>query len=180
MAPSGRPRGSCPRALPRGAACALILLLLPGAAGQCDTVLDLALQGTATASSGNAALAIDGNSGTRWESAFSDPQSIAIDLGEPHVLCQVSLDWEAAHASSYRIETSDDGVSWVTAATTGATGAGVVTTTISDVTAQYVRMFGTERGTGFGYSLWTFAVYGHARPPSPPAWRPRPEPCIVY
>ena len=26
--------------------------------------------------------------------------------------------------------------------------------------ARYVRMNGTARGTGFGYSLWEFGVYG--------------------
>jgi len=49
------------------------------------TGTNIALNKTATASSVNgtntAALAFDGNTGTRWESAYSDPQWIEVDLG---------------------------------------------------------------------------------------------------
>jgi hypothetical protein len=29
-----------------------------------------------------------------------------------------------------------------------------------NATARYVRLWGTQRGTGYGYSLWEFSVYG--------------------
>ncbi|HYG38164.1 MAG TPA: discoidin domain-containing protein, partial [Cytophagales bacterium] len=55
---------------------------------------------TASASStigGNtAAMAVDGNMGTRWESQFSDPQWITVDLGASQAICKVVLDWETA------------------------------------------------------------------------------------
>jgi hypothetical protein len=31
-------------------------------------------------------------------------------------------------------------------------------------TARYVRMYGTRRGTEWGYSLWSFEVYGDPAP----------------
>jgi hypothetical protein len=41
---------------------------------------------------------------------------------------------------------------------TGATAAGTAVHLVSG-TARYVRMYGTERGTPYGYSLFEFKVY---------------------
>ena len=54
-----------------------------------------------------AANATDGNTGTRWSSAFSDPQWIQIDLGATATIDQVILSWEAAYARSFTIAVSD-------------------------------------------------------------------------
>jgi len=35
-------------------------------------------------------------------------------------------------------------------------------------TARYVRLYGTQRGTPYGYSLWEFQVYGACGPSTPP------------
>ena len=53
---------------------------------------NLALNGTATASNNNqpASNAIDGNAGTRWETAFADPQWITIDLGTSYTIGQAA------------------------------------------------------------------------------------------
>ncbi|MEV7111066.1 discoidin domain-containing protein [Streptomyces anulatus] len=103
--------------------------------------------------------AVDGDGGTRWSSAFSDPQWIRVDLGSPAVLSRVELAWEAAHAKSYRIELSADGNTWTTAYSTTTSAGGNETLTISGE-ARYVRLTGTERATGYGYSLWEFKVFG--------------------
>ncbi len=42
--------------------------------------------------------AVDGNTGTRWSSAFSDPQWIQVDLGATATIDQVVLNWEPAYA----------------------------------------------------------------------------------
>ncbi|OEJ97231.1 discoidin domain-containing protein [Streptomyces thermolilacinus] len=106
-----------------------------------------------------ASAAVDGDTGTRWSSAFSDPQWIRVDLGTTATISQVELRWEAAHAKAYRIETSRNGTDWTTAySTTSGTG-GIETLNVSG-TARYVRMLGTARATGYGYSLWEFKVYG--------------------
>src|SRR4051812_22247519 len=37
--------------------------------------------------------AVDGNMGTRWSSAWSDPQWMQVDLGSVRPLTRVKLDW---------------------------------------------------------------------------------------
>src|ERR1700744_2474226 len=134
-----------------------------GPGGGCGTT-DLALNKTATASSLEsaaypAASAVDGNTGTRWSSAFSDPQWLDVDLGSTQSICQVSLDWENAYATAFQIQTSTDNTNWTTIySTTSGTG-GTQTLSVSG-TGRYVRMYGTARGTQYGYSLWEFQVYG--------------------
>ncbi|MFG2434092.1 discoidin domain-containing protein [Streptomyces sp. NPDC048508] len=128
----------------------------------CDTAN--AAQGkTATASSTEnagtpASAAFDGNTGTRWSSAASDPQWIQVDLGSSKDLCRVDLNWEAAYGKAFQIQASADGQSWTTlkSVTDGTAGS-----TSYDVSGQgrYVRINGTTRGTGYGYSLWEVAVH---------------------
>ncbi|GAB3851399.1 discoidin domain-containing protein [Dactylosporangium cerinum] len=113
---------------------------------------------TENAASG-AALATDGNTGTRWSSAFSDPQWIQVDLGATAAVDQVVLNWEAAYARSFTIQLSTDGTTWTTAYST-TTGAGGIQTLAVSGSARYVRMNGTARGTAYGYSLWEFQVFG--------------------
>src|ERR1035437_8890605 len=53
-----------------------------------------------------AANATDGNTGTRWSSAFSDPQWLQVDLGATTAITQVVLIWVAAYAKSFQTQTS--------------------------------------------------------------------------
>jgi hypothetical protein len=106
-----------------------------------------------------APMAVDGNTGTRWSSAFSDPQWIQVDLGSTRTLSQVVLNWETAAARSFQIQTSTNGTSWANVYST-TTGAGGVQTIPISGSGRYVRMNGTARTTQFGYSLWEFGVYG--------------------
>ena len=61
-----------------------------------------------------AANAVDGNTGTRWSSAFSDPQWIQVDLGASATVDQVILVWEAAYARAFQIQVSTNGTTWTT------------------------------------------------------------------
>ena len=139
---------------------------------------NVALNRPATASSTEnaglpASAAVDGNPGTRWGSAFSDPQSLQIDLGSSRSVCQVGLSWETAYGKAFRIELSDDAATWRQIYdTTSATG-GTQTLDVAG-TGRYVRITGTQRGTGYGYSLWEVAVRttdgsGPVVPPTDPA-----------
>ncbi|XVV10683.1 DUF1996 domain-containing protein [Actinoplanes sp. CA-131856] len=113
-----------------------------------------------------AAAAVDGNPATRWGSAWSDPQWLRVDLGSTATVTTVKLTWEAAYAKAFQLQTSADGAAWTTIySTTNATGG---TQTLS-VTGQgrYVRVYGTQRGTGYGYSLYEFQVYGQYTSPPP-------------
>jgi hypothetical protein len=106
-----------------------------------------------------AANAVDGNTGTRWSSAFSDPQWLQVDLGATHSISRVVLNWEPAYATAYQIQTSNDGTNWTTIYST-TTGTGGVQTLNVSGSGRYVRMNGTARATAYGYSLWEFQVSG--------------------
>ncbi|HEV2346676.1 MAG TPA: glycoside hydrolase family 3 C-terminal domain-containing protein [Actinocrinis sp.] len=126
---------------------------------------DLALDQPTTASStysttGNlASAATDGNPGTRWESAYSDPQWLEVDLGSQTQICGAALLWETAYASAFQIQTSTDNANWNTVySTTTATG-GSESFTFS-ATARYIRVNATKRATQWGDSIFEFDVYG--------------------
>jgi beta-glucanase (GH16 family) len=106
-----------------------------------------------------AANATDGNTGTRWSSAFSDPQWLQVDLGASHSISRVVLNWEAAYARAFQVQTSADGTTWTTISST-TTGTGGVQDLSVSGSGRYVRMNGTQRATQYGYSLWEFQVYG--------------------
>ncbi|WP_182882608.1 discoidin domain-containing protein [Microbispora sp. H10949] len=106
-----------------------------------------------------ASAAVDGNTGTRWSSAFGDPQWLQVDLGTTATLSQVTLNWEAAYARSFKIQVSADGSAWTDVySTTSGTG-GTQTLAVTG-SGRYVRVYGTARATAYGYSLWEFQVYG--------------------
>ncbi len=133
-----------------------------GGTGTCGTA-DTALHKTATASSAEnagtaASLATDGDLGTRWSSAFADPQWIQVDLGSSQQVCGVRLDWEAAYGKAFQIQVSDTGSSWTSIYSTTTGGGGTQALNITG-TGRYVRMYGTARATAYGYSLWEFAVF---------------------
>jgi hypothetical protein len=104
--------------------------------------------------------AIDGSTGTRWESAWADNQSITIDLNAIINLAAVTLNWEAACGRDYDIEMAgDSGTNWSTFATIrGNTQTGVVTHEGWGHKIRYVRMKGITRCTQYGFSLWEFGV----------------------
>src|SRR6201986_3484263 len=160
--------------IPLAAAALLAALVMPAATARvtsssartatdsCGTT-NLALNKTATASSTEssaypAANAVDGNTGTRWSSAFSDPQWLEVDLGSSQSICGVTLNWEAAYASAFQIQTSADGSNWTSIySTTSGTG-GTQNLSVTG-TGRYIRMYGTARATAYGYSLWEFGVF---------------------
>jgi hypothetical protein len=129
--------------------------------GPCGTT-NAALNRTATASSAESAAtaasaAVDGNAGTRWSSAFSDPQWIQVDLGSSQTVCRVTLQWEAAYATAFQVQISSNGTGWTNIYTT-TTGAGGTQTLSVTGTGRYLRVNGTARATAYGYSLWELQV----------------------
>jgi len=131
-------------------------------AATCGTT-NIALNRPATASSLEnsgfpASNAVDGNTGTRWSSAFSDPQWLEVDLGSTQSICQVTLNWEAAYATAFQIQTSADNSTWTSIYST-TTGTGGTQTLSVTGSGRYIRMYGTARATPYGYSLWEFQVF---------------------
>ncbi|WP_340025572.1 discoidin domain-containing protein [Paenibacillus sp. FSL K6-1096] len=130
--------------------------------GGTPPLVNLALNKAVTASENPkqpAAGAVDGNEGTRWESDFSDPQWIQVDLGSAQTVSRVLLNWEGAYAKAYTIETSADGTNWSTAYSTTTGDGDIDDISFTPVSARYVKVNGTERGTQYGYSLWELSIY---------------------
>lgn len=101
--------------------------------------------------------AVDGDPNTRWASDFSDDQWIYVDLGSAKSLSKVVLNWEAAYATEYQLQISDNATTWTTVANVNGIGGEEVINI--NGSGRYVRMLGVERATGYGYSLWNFEVY---------------------
>jgi len=126
---------------------------------------DLALDAPTTASSTQDATdypasdATDGDPGTRWSSAASDPQWLDVDLGSPQQICSVGIEWETAYASAFQLQVSNDNATWTTVYST-TTGTGGNQTFAISTTARYIRMYATVRATQWGDSIFEFDVYG--------------------
>ncbi|GGK84474.1 DUF1996 domain-containing protein [Mangrovihabitans endophyticus] len=148
---------------------ALLVAVIPSAHAA-DTLLSQGRPALASSQENGespAAAAFDGRTETRWGSQWSDPQWVRVDLGGTATISRVVLQWEAAYARAFQIQTSPDGSAWTSIySTTGGSG-GTQTLNLSG-TGRYVRMYGTQRGTGYGYSLYEFKVYGSLSSTPPP------------
>ncbi len=123
--------------------------------------------------------AVDGDTGTRWSSVFSDPQWIYVDLGASYPVNRVVLRWEAAYGRSYTVQVSTNATSWSVVYSTTTGDGGIDDISFIATTARYVRIYGTVRATGYGYSLWEFEVYSSGGPtptPTMPAGTATPTP----
>ena len=123
--------------------------------------------------------AVDGNPSTRWASVSgSDPQWIYVDLGSSTQISRVILYWEAAFATQYRIQVSDDANNWSDILTEYNGNGGTDDLTVSG-RGRYVRMYGTQRTNyEWGYSLWEFAIYGTSSGTSTPTPSPARTPSV--
>ncbi|WP_033441795.1 discoidin domain-containing protein [Saccharothrix sp. NRRL B-16314] len=141
---------------------ALVVPVTAVQAAECGTA-NAALNAPVTASSVEtgspfaATAAVDGNAGTRWSSAFSDPQWLRIDLGASRDVCGATLQWEAAYATAFQLQVSPDGAAWTTVHQT-TTGTGGTQNLTFTGTGRYLRLYATARATQYGVSLWEFAV----------------------
>lgn len=116
-----------------------------------------------------AAKAFDGNTSTRWASLEgADPQWIYVDLGAGYNIGGVKLSWEDAYAKSYRIEISQNKTNWMTVYSTTSGNGAADDITFDSTAGRYVRMYGTQRGTSYGYSLYEFEVYESGTVPQVP------------
>ncbi|MFD0352008.1 discoidin domain-containing protein [Kitasatospora aburaviensis] len=123
-----------------------------------------------------AAAATDGDPGTRWSSAFSDPQWLQVDLGSTQTIGRVVLRWETAYGRAFQIQLSDDGATWRTVHSTTAGTGGVQDLTGLHDSGRYLRIYGTQRGTSWGYSLYEVEAYAPAGSPAPTSSPPRARP----
>lgn len=142
---------------------------------------------TAAASSGNAALAVDGNVGTndsRWNSALTDNEWFYVDLEKNYALDGLQLVWEGAYTKTYEIlvaeemtatmqtnlsdedRTNDFAEGWTVVKTVDETLAAPFPYTQDvafdgRVNGRYVAFHSIERGTIYGNSFWEFRVLSY-------------------
>ncbi|NBE80135.1 Hsp70 family protein [Micromonospora rubida] len=134
-----------------------------GGPPECGTA-DVALGRPATASSTEgagypAANAVDGDTTSRWSSSTSgDPQWLQVDLGGQVDVCGVSIQWESAHATAFQIQLSTDGTNWTNVHSTTTGEGGRQNLTVSG-TGRYLRVHGTARAGGNGYSIRDLDVH---------------------
>ena len=150
---------------------------------------DLALTSTATSSGDEtaafpASAVADGDPKSRWSSPAADDAWVQLKLPQAVHLGSAVLHWQGAYASSYRLQTSADGVTWTTVAGVEDGRGGNETVRFDAPGAAYLRVQGVSRATKYGYSLWgieTYAVTTDAPAPTPaqptaPSTPPAPAP----
>ncbi|MEU0096455.1 discoidin domain-containing protein [Kribbella sp. NPDC006257] len=106
-----------------------------------------------------AAYAVDSNLATRWSSLYTDSQWLRVDLGSTQPIKRAKLVWETAYGKGYQIQVSNDAANWATIYTTTTGDGGTDDLTGLSGSGRYVRVLGTARGTGYGYSLFEFELY---------------------
>ncbi len=117
-------------------------------------------QSSAEADGMSSKYAVDGDTGTRWASEWSDDEWISVDLGATYSVSKVVLNWEGAYGKAYKIQTSTNGSDWTTVKSLTNQDGGIDEISFTATNARYVRMQGVERGLPYGYSLYEFEVYG--------------------
>ncbi|MEG0041682.1 MAG: discoidin domain-containing protein, partial [Massilia sp.] len=97
--------------------------------------------------------AIDHDNTTRWGSRFTDDESLTLDYGVTQTITRVRIDWEAAHASAYLLQASEDGGSWTTIKSVTDSVGGTEDFTGLNGQGRYLRMKGVKRAGQYGYSI---------------------------
>lgn len=110
----------------------------------------------------SASMACDGVATSRWSSAHSQPQWIRFELDEPSRVTRLSIRWEAAYASDYRVEVSDaaDGPWEPLFRDQGGDGGTDDVMDFPAASASFVRVYGLERATAYGFSIFEVEIYG--------------------
>ena len=115
-----------------------------------------AAQASTEGSENSALAAVDGQTGTRWESEHkADPQWLEVTLKEPRTIREITIDWETASAQEYDVQVSSDGSEWTTVASVSDGKPDEERTlTFDPLTVRDIKITGKKRATGWGYSIW--------------------------
>ncbi len=107
----------------------------------------------------------DGNDATRWASTFSNNQEVVVDLGEATDIDKIVLKWEAAYANYYKIQFSNDGITFYSPSYTNAGATGGTDEIVQDFGSyRFVKLVLVERATQYGFSLFEIEVYSEVEP----------------
>ncbi|MEU9035535.1 beta-N-acetylglucosaminidase domain-containing protein [Streptomyces sp. NPDC048352] len=101
-----------------------------------------------------ASAAVDGSAATRWSSPAVDGAWWQAELASPARVGLLTLHWQEAYPSRFRVETSRDGATWRPGAVVSSRG-GVDTVRLDAPDTRFVRVTCERRATRFGCSLWS-------------------------
>lgn len=108
-----------------------------------------------------AANVLDNNTATFWECAAGDANPwIRLTTGANKPLNCVDITWGPTHASSYKIQTSNDGTKWDDVYTTSSCSGGNESISFNCTSATYIRLLITS---GTNFSVASLSVYGPAK-----------------
>lgn len=115
-------------------------------------------------------LAVDGSTESQGGDAFQSrwvsnreahDEWLQIDFAAIYAIDKVILNWENAHASKYRIQASMNGNTWTDVQLVTEGKAGISTFEFEEpFEARYLRIYGDEAATKYGFSLWEVEAYG--------------------
>uniref|UniRef100_UPI004057BE6E discoidin domain-containing protein n=2 Tax=Streptomyces TaxID=1883 RepID=UPI004057BE6E len=125
---------------------------------------DLVRSGKATSSADEtedfpARAAADGDPESRWSSPAEDNAWWQTELPEPARVGRVELHWQDAYAAAYRVQVSEDGRIWRTAATVKDGKGGRERVGLDAKNVRFLRVQGDKRATEYGYSLFSVEAY---------------------
>ncbi len=109
--------------------------------------------------------AVDGSFGTRWSSLAKNGEYLIVDLQDSYDINKIKIYWEAAFASSYRIDIAADQAAylsdiWTNIVTvTGSTGGNKTHNIVA--TCRYIRIMCVTRGTTWGNSFYEIQAFGN-------------------
>ncbi len=105
--------------------------------------------------------AVDANRNTRYAAINNNDAFFYVDLGSVEKIGKVIIDWEAAYASSYELQLSLNAIDWTTVATVNKTNSDQDFIEFpSFIETQFVQFKGVSRALDYGYSFYSFEVYG--------------------
>ena len=134
----------------------------PGKPWTKDKVTDGLIDATTTKNSRWSSKRL-GTSTTKPEEYDANKQQwVMIDLQQPTQISQINIYWEGAYATSYKLQTSDDGKTFTDLATISNGNQGWKKhSDFQPVTARYVRVLCLQaRNDNWGYSMFEVEVYG--------------------
>lgn len=103
----------------------------------------------------------DGDSETRWASAYKDGEWVCMDFGRPKTVSKIVIKWEQAYAPSFEILSSDDANTWTRVVMLEGQKGGTNEIVFQPVLARYIKMAGLSRANeDWGISVWEIEPYG--------------------
>ena len=104
--------------------------------------------------------AVDGQASTSWVTNANASQWLQVDLGKRSSVSRVRLNWAAAYAASYQIQTSLDAKAWTTVFRASAANGGVDDLVGLKASGRFVRLVAEQPAPKVkGYALREIEIY---------------------